>query len=106
MHHWCINCSGEKCTMEFTTTLITFGAILSLAALVGAAFSFLLAHDRSAPSYSVTRRLIATGTVVILIVILGMQYLVAPQTSLFTLIPGVPFPHSTLQECHVTASDL
>src|SRR5262249_41545952 len=92
--------------MDFTTTLITLGAILSLVTFVGAAFGFLLAHDRSATSYRATRRLIATSTVILLIAILGVQYLVAPQTSLFTLIPGVPFPHSTLQACHVAASDL
>jgi len=36
----------------------------------------------------------------------GSEYLAAPQTSVFTLIPGLTFPHSTLEACHVTASDL
>jgi ABC-type phosphate transport system substrate-binding protein len=92
--------------MDFTTTLIALGAILSLVALIGAAFSFLLAPDRNAPSFARTRRAIGIGTIVILISILGVQYVAAPQTSVFTLIPGVPFPHSTLQACHVTASEL
>ena len=92
--------------MDFTTTLITLGAILGLVALVGAAFSFLLAPDRSAPSYARTRRLIAVGTLAILVAILGLQYAVAPQTSVFTLVPGVPFPRSTLNACHVSASEL
>src|SRR5215831_115393 len=92
--------------MDFTTTVITFGAILSLVALIGAAFSFLLAHDQSASSYRRTRRVIASGTLIILVAILGLQYLAAPQTSVFTLVPGLPFPHSTLQACHVKASDL
>ncbi len=92
--------------MDFTTTLIALGAILSLVALIGAAFSFLLASDRNAPSFARTRRAIGIGTIVILISILGVQYVAAPQTSVFTLIPGVPFPHSTLQACHVTTSEL
>src|SRR5262249_2684334 len=49
-------CSGESGAMDFATTLITLGALLSLVTLVGAAFSFLLAHDRNAPSYRLTRR--------------------------------------------------
>lgn len=92
--------------MDFTTTLITLGAIFSLVALVGAAFSFLLAYDRKARSFRRTRRLIALGTIVILVAILGVQYVAAPQTSVFTLVPGVPFPRSALRSCHVAASDL
>jgi phosphate transport system substrate-binding protein len=92
--------------MDFTTTLITLGAMLSLVALVGAAFSFLLASDSSAPSYAQTRRRIAIGTLVVLVAILALQYVVAPQTSVFTLVPGVPFPGSTLRACHVSVSDL
>jgi phosphate transport system substrate-binding protein len=38
--------------------------------------------------------------------ILGLQYVAAPQTSVLTLLPGVPFPRSTLRACHVTARDL
>jgi phosphate transport system substrate-binding protein len=92
--------------MDFTTTLITFGAILSLVALIGAAFSFLLAHDQNAPSFKRTRRVIASVTLILLIAILGLQYLAAPATSIFTLIPAVPYPHSSLLACHVSASDL
>ena len=92
--------------MDFTTTLITFGAILSLVALIGAAFSFLLASDRKAPSFKRTRRVISVGTIIILVGILAVQYFAAPQTSVFTLLPGVPFPRSSLQSCHVKVRDL
>jgi phosphate transport system substrate-binding protein len=92
--------------MDFTTTLITLGAIFSLVALVGAAFSFFLASDRSAPSYALTRRRIAIGTLIVLVAILALQYVAAPQTSVFTLVPGVPFSGSTLRACQVNVQDL
>jgi phosphate transport system substrate-binding protein len=92
--------------MDFTTTLITFGAILSGIGLIGAAFSFLLAHDRAEPSYHVKRRIVTISTFILLIGVLGVQFFVAPQTSIFTLIPGVPFPASTLKACHVTIDQL
>jgi phosphate transport system substrate-binding protein len=92
--------------MDFITTLITLGTILSIVALVGAAFGFLLAHDQREKHYHLKRRLVTGGTLVLLVSVLTTQYFVAPQTSLFTLIPGVPFPSSTLKDCHVTAQQL
>ncbi len=92
--------------MDFTTTLITFGAVLSGVGFIGAAFSFLLAHDRDEPHYRIKRRIVTLISFLLLIGVLGVQFFVAPQTSIFTLIPGMPFPSSTLKACHITTAQL
>lgn len=92
--------------MDFATTLVTFGAILSIVAVIGAALAFLLAHDRDDKQRPFKRGILASGTFLLLLATLSAQYVVAPSTALLTLIPGVPFPGSTLDACHVSGGDL
>src|SRR5215472_11381546 len=92
--------------MDYAATLVTFGAILSIVAVIGAALAFLLAHDRDDKRQPLKRRILASGTFILLLGTLTAQYLVAPSTALLTLIPGVPFPGSSLDACSVSGSDL
>jgi phosphate transport system substrate-binding protein len=92
--------------MDYAATLVTFGALLSIVAVIGAALAFLLAHDRYDKRGPFKRRLLAGGTFMLLLGTLATQYVAAPSTSLLTLIPGVPFPGSTLDACHVSGSEL
>ena len=92
--------------MDFATTLVTFGALLSIVAVIGAALAFLLTHDRDDKRGPFKRRVLASGTFALLLGTLAAQYVAAPATSLLTLIPSVPFPGSTLDACRVSGNEL
>ena len=92
--------------MDLISTLTVFGTILGFGAVVGTALGALFAHDKDDPRRSVKRSIITSGTLFALIGILILQLFVAPESSILTLIPHVPFPGATLQACSVTMGDL
>jgi phosphate transport system substrate-binding protein len=92
--------------MDFVTTLTIFASILGLAGVIGAAFGRVAGSDTAKPDRPAGRHFNGVFTGVVLVVVLGAQYLLAPASSILTFIPGVPFPRSTLQGCHVTLADL
>ena len=88
--------------MDLISTLTVFGTILGFGAVVGTALGALFAHDKDDPRRTVKRSIITSGTLFALIGILILQLFVAPESSILTLIPHVPFPGATLQACSVT----
>ncbi len=92
--------------MGFTAALANFSVTLGIAAVIGAALAYLLGHDATDPRRHLKRRLTALATLVAFIAVITAQFFVAPQDSLVAYLPGVAFPGSTLEACHVTTDEL
>jgi phosphate transport system substrate-binding protein len=92
--------------VDLIATFTLFATILTIAAFVGAGLGYVFAHDKDDPRRGAKRTAIVVGTLLALLTILFAQYRQAPESSIATLVPGVPFPGSTLAACHVGAADL
>jgi phosphate transport system substrate-binding protein len=96
---------GVNVFMDLTATLTILATILAIISVFGAAVTYLLNREKEHPNYRRNRLLSALVTGLALIVILIGQYVLAPSTSILTYLPGVAFPGSNLQSCHVTVND-
>jgi phosphate transport system substrate-binding protein len=91
--------------MEFITALTILGTMLGIVSVIGAALGYIL---RSSPNskfqglHGLSRGIMFS----LLVAALVGQYFLAPATSLFTFLPAVPFPGSTLHACSVQRTDL
>jgi phosphate transport system substrate-binding protein len=92
--------------VDLVGTFTLFATILTIAAFIGAGLGYVFAHDKDDPHRAGKRTTIVLGTLLALLVILFAQYRQAPESSVITLLPGVPFPGSTLTACHIGSADL
>lgn len=95
--------------MDFIGALTILGTILGIVAVVGAAAGFALRGNLRGQAGQDGKGAGGQGrgiTVLLLSATLLAQYLFAPASSIFTFLPGVPFPRSTLRDCHITRADL
>lgn len=92
--------------MDFAGTLTLLGTILGIVAAFGAILDLVFLRQVENLKQTRNLRISIAATVVLLLVTLAIQYVAVPSSSVLTLIPGVPFPGSTLKACHVTVSDL
>jgi phosphate transport system substrate-binding protein len=104
--------------MDLASTFGLFLAILTGVGIFASTLNNLIPRETDAgpkpttPTPSGARqprgRAVPFATLALLIAALGVQYVAAPQTSIFTypFFPGIPFPGSTLAACHVQVSDL
>ncbi|HEX9070207.1 MAG TPA: substrate-binding domain-containing protein [Ktedonobacterales bacterium] len=89
--------------MDFLSTLSTFGTILGVVTILGTFLDYMLNHNSEHPNRARNLRVTTALSAIVLLVILAAQYEVTPAASLLTLMPGVPFPGSTLRSgCHVS----
>jgi phosphate transport system substrate-binding protein len=92
--------------VDLVGTFTLFATILTIAAFIGAGLGYVFAHEKDDPNRTGKRATIFVGTLLALLAILFVQYRQAPESSIVTLAPGVPFPGSTLGACHISVTDL
>jgi phosphate transport system substrate-binding protein len=91
--------------MDFLNTFSTLATIIGGVTLVGTFIDYMLNHNTQHPNQKRNSLLSATISVSSLVVILIAQYIISPQSSVFTL-AGLPFPGSTLKDnCHISITD-
>lgn len=90
--------------MDFTAILVSFGAILSIVALVGTGLNYAFNRGQQGRGRRLTQRIVVTLSLLLLVGALVLQYLVDyPNAALGLLLTPADSP---LNACHVTAQDL